>query len=203
MSANIRANKAAQVHENLRSSRGFKSNQGELWFDIEAKADRMEARSPSMAMSEIYEKKAATLEEYTRHFRAIEGQVGAVFLINGQVAGMDSFGKPDTFFKVFKKLIQSYALDAIDYLEPEREIKVSKTGVSDLIQSAQSAQIESRPSVGLGTDLRLESRKLNGFALALEDQFIHLAIFARPFNEIKRRVHSRMARFSERSRNQR
>jgi len=55
------------------------------------------------------------------------------------VVGLDSFGKPDTLPRVFKKLVQSYALDAIDFLEPDKEIKVSKTGVSDLIQSARPA----------------------------------------------------------------
>jgi hypothetical protein len=129
--------------------------------------------------------------------------VGAVFLINGNVVGLDSFGKPDTFAKVFKKLIQSYALDAIDYLEPDKEIKVSKTGVSDLIRSAQSAVPESRPSVGLGTDLRLESRKLTGFALALEDQILHLALFARQCSENRLSHYSRMTQFSNQSYNRR
>jgi len=201
MSGNLRARKAEQVHYNLRTNREYAANQGEIWNQISLKANRMEAHSPSMAMSEIYEKKAANLEEYTRHFRAIEGQVGAVFLINGNVVGLDSFGKPDTFAKVFKKLIQSYALDAIDYLEPDREIKVSKTGVSDLIRSAQSAVLESRQSVGLGTDLRLETRKITGFALALEDQILHLALFARQESENRTGHYSHMARFSNRSRN--
>jgi hypothetical protein len=156
-----------------------------------------------MAMSEMYEKKAANLEEYTRHFRAIEGQVGAVFLINGKEFGLDSFGKPDTFAKVFKKLIQSYALDAIDYLEPDREIKVSKTGVSDLIQSAQSAVLESRQSVGLGIDLRLETRKLTGFSLNMEEQILHLAVFTRQGSEKRTGHYSRMARFSNRNHNRR
>ena len=44
---------------------------------------------------------------------------------------------------------------------------MSKTGVSDLIQSVLSAVLETRPSVGLGTDLRLDSRKVTGSALAL------------------------------------
>jgi hypothetical protein len=30
--------------------------------------------------------------------------VGAVFLINGEVVGMDAFGRPETFSKVFTKL---------------------------------------------------------------------------------------------------
>jgi hypothetical protein len=47
--------------------------------------------------------------------------VGAVFLINGKVVGLDSLGKPDTLSKVFKKLVQSYALDAIDFLDRTHE----------------------------------------------------------------------------------
>jgi len=197
----IRAQKAQQVQYSLRQSREFRANQGAIWDEISEKADRMEARSPSMAMSAIYERQSGSVEEYTRHFRPIEGQVGAVFLINGRVVGLDSFGKPDTLSKVFKKLVQSYALDAIDFLEPDKEIKVSKTGVSDLIQSARSAGLESRPSVGLGTDLRLDSRKITGFALALDGQVVHLSVFDRPKNEQEGRRFSRMGSFSNRRRN--
>jgi hypothetical protein len=201
MSANIRANKAAQVHENLKASLGYRSNQGEIWSEIHEKASRMDALSPSMAMSRIYELNTATLEEYTRNFRTIEGQVGAVFLIDGKVVGMDSFGKPETLAKVFKKLLESYALDAIDSYDPQKEPKALKSQVTDLLKSTQTAQVESRPSVGLGTDLRLESRKLTGFALALEDQILHLAVFAQQGSENRTGHYSHMARFSNRSRN--
>ncbi len=47
--------------------------------------------------------------------------------------------QPDTLARVFRKLVQSYALEAIDFLEPDKEIKVSRTGASDLIQSARPA----------------------------------------------------------------
>ena len=43
--------------------------------------------------------------------------------------------------------------------------------------AAASAKAESRPSVGLGMDLRLESEKLVGFALVHEGQMVHLCIF--------------------------
>jgi hypothetical protein len=201
MSANLRANKAVQVHENLKSLVGFRSEQGEIWDEIEEKANRMKAKSASMAMSHIYEVNKATLDEYTRNFQVIEGQLGAIFLIDGQVVGMDSFGKPETFSKVFKKLLESYALDAIDQYNPQEEGKVSKSKVTDLIKSVRSAEIEIRPSVGLGQDLRLESRKLNGFALALEDQILHTAVFARTSQNKEGVPQSRMARFSNRSRN--
>ena len=57
-----------------------------------------------------------------------------------------------------------------------KEIKVFRTGVSDLIQSARSAGLEYRHSVGLGTDLRPYSRKVTGFALALDGQVVHLQL---------------------------
>jgi hypothetical protein len=75
----IRAQKAQQVEYSLRQSREFRSDQGAIWDEISEKADRMEARSPSMAMSAIYERQSGRVEEYTRHFRPIESQVGAVF----------------------------------------------------------------------------------------------------------------------------
>jgi hypothetical protein len=63
----------------------------------------------------------ASLEEYTRNFRPIEGQVGAVFLIDGKVVGIDGFGKPETFSKVFRKLLESYMLDTIYQYNPQKK----------------------------------------------------------------------------------
>jgi hypothetical protein len=58
--------------------------------------------------------------------------------------------------------------------------------------------IESRPSVGLGMDMRLASRKLTGFALSQEDQILHLAVFAKASQRKKGEPLSGMARFSKR-----
>ena len=52
--------------------------------------------------------------------------MGAVLLIDGKVVGLDSFGNPETFSRVFKKLLESYALDAIDQFNPQIEVKVQK-----------------------------------------------------------------------------
>jgi hypothetical protein len=59
-------------------------------------------------------------------FRLIDSQVGAVFMINGRVVGLDAFGKPGTFSEVFKKRLESYALDAIDWYDPDKGHKTLK-----------------------------------------------------------------------------
>ena len=100
-------------------------------------------------------------------------------MINGKFAGTDAFGKPGTFSKVFKKLLKSYALDAIDWYEPDKEHKALKSEVTKFQKAALAASTEGRASVGLGTDFRMESKKVTGFALALDEQLLHISIFAR------------------------
>ena len=72
-----------------------------------------------------------------------------MFLINGKIVGLDSFGKQTTFSKVFKKLIESYALDAIDWLEEEKKTKKkaegSGDGVSAFLESIRKADAAEQP----------------------------------------------------------
>jgi len=114
MSCGLRARKANQVKYSLKNRGNFSADQNEIWNDVSALASDLNAESPSMAMSEIYRKEAPSIQKYVKNFDLTDSQVGAVFMINGKVAGMDCFGKPETFSKVFEKLVESYALDAID-----------------------------------------------------------------------------------------
>jgi hypothetical protein len=200
MAAHLRAMKSEQVHHSIRTSDDYYSDQAAIWREISRKARRMRAESPTMAMSEIYEKKRAALNGYINHFRLVEMQVGAVFMINGKVVGLDCFGKPETFSKVFRKLVESYALDAIDWQEQGRSGKALKSEVTKFLWAASAASVESRPSVGLGTDYRLESYNLTGFALAHEDQVLHFSVFVRRNGHREERYSSKMQRFSSRRR---
>lgn len=200
MSSNLRAMKTEQVNYSVRSSGEFRADQGAIWDGIAEKAVRMEAASPTGAMAAIYDKERPSIREYVKHFSLINSQIGAIFMINGKVVGLDAFGKPGTFSKIFKKLLESYALDAIDWYDPEKDYKALKSEVTRFQKSALSAKAETRPSVGLGIDFRLESRKVTGFALALDDQLLHLSIFARVDGQDKH-ADSRIERFSRRRRN--
>ncbi|MHC5077207.1 MAG: ARPP-1 family domain-containing protein [Planctomycetota bacterium] len=200
MAPMMRAAKARQVNFSLRQSGDFRSDQGAIWNQISAKASRRKAESDSMAMAEIYKKDQSNIHDYLQNFTIIDSQIGAIFLINGKVVGMDCFGKPETFEKTFKKIIESYALDAIDWFDSKAESKTSKAKVRNFVKTANEAQVETHPSVGLGTDCRLDSKKCTGFALAHEDQVVHLSVFARESGGKKTKPFSRMQRFSGRRR---
>ncbi|MBW1999658.1 MAG: hypothetical protein JRJ29_17060 [Deltaproteobacteria bacterium] len=202
MSPSLRAMKSEQVQFSLRSSGDYMSNQSAIWDEISEKASRRGVESPSMAMADIYEKDRPSIQEYVRHFKLIDSQVGAIFMINGRVVGMDSFGKADSFSKVFNKLVESYALDAIDWFDTGKEHKALKSAVTDFMKVSRSSPIETRPSVGLGTDCRIESNKTSGFALVLDNKIIHLSVFSRSGTGRNRnRRTSRMERYAQRRRN--
>jgi hypothetical protein len=201
MSSELRNIKCEHVNYSVRSVGEFRSDQGAIWEGIADKAARMEAPSPSGAMAAIYEKERPSLEEYVKDFHLIDSQVGAIFMINGKVAGMDAFGRPDTFSKVFKKLLESYALDAIDWYEEGKEYKALKSEVTKFRKAADAAGSEGRAGVGLGTDYRIESRKVTGFTLALDDQILHLSVFARPDGRNGENRTSRMGRYTQRREN--
>ena len=200
MAAQLRARKSEQVHRSIRRSDGFRSDQSAIWEEISSKAARMEVDSPTMAMAEIYKKKSLLLADYVDHFRLVDMQVGAVFMINDKVVGLDTFGKAETFDEVFRKLIESYALDAVDWSERESSGKTLKSKVTKFLWAASNATVECHRPVGLGTDMRLESRTLTGFALAHEGKILHLSVFARSNGSRDVRYTSRIQRFSSRRR---
>jgi hypothetical protein len=182
MSSKIRASKADQVKCSLRASGRFASDQGAIWGEIQDLVQGFDVKSPSTAMADIYRKERPALSEYTREFSPVDQQVGAVFVINGRIAGMECFGKPETLEKAFGKLVESYAIDALEAEKKEGELRAgSRIAVEGLVKGVHECRVESRPSVGVGIDCRLESDGVTGFAFVHDGQLLHLSVFGRSY----------------------
>ena len=194
----LRAMKAQQVHFSMKESGNFRSDQGAIWNEISAKASRRKAESGSMAMAEIYKKERPAIDDYLKNFKMLELQIGAIFQINGNVAGIESFGKSDTFEKTFKKIVESYALDAIDWYDSKFDKIGSQAKVVAFLKTIKTVQADSHQSVGLGTDYRIDSKKCTGFALAFDELVLHLSVFARTSNGERFGPSVRMQRYSTR-----
>jgi hypothetical protein len=177
--ATARASKSRSVSANLHAFQAPRSDQQEVWSNISAKSLRMEANSPTAAMSEMYEKKSGDLESFVEKFEGVDKQLGFVFLIDGVVAGLDLFDAPETLRKLMPKLVKSYALDALD--THARRLKPSGHEDSDsaekFIGSVKEARMTAFPSVGMGEDYRPPNGSVTGGALVIEGRLIHLGVF--------------------------
>ncbi len=165
------------VRTSLRRDQGFRSDQNTLWEQISAKGERLHTESATGAMADIYQKEEPRLSEYERAFRLTDAQVGAVFGVNGKILGAECFGFKHTFAGFFKKLIRSYALDAIDWFEQESPSKATAEKARAFMESVGTADTEVRNSLALGHDFRLESDFLTGAALAFNEKVLHLSVF--------------------------
>jgi hypothetical protein len=170
----LRRETTRQVKEGLRARGRPVADQGRVWANIADVAAEMSSSSPTGAMHDIYRQQSASLADYERAFPVVEGAVGIAVAIAASLAGLDAFDQPTTAARLWNKLVRSYALDALRSPEggaPDGGV------VSDFLASIVSARIEQYPSPGLGTDLRLESKAVEGSALVYQDVIVHLVAF--------------------------
>jgi hypothetical protein len=203
MYARGRAAKSGQVSMSLRSGHS-RSNQSEVWRDISEKAERMSVASETQAMSDIFESRGEKLAEYLTKFETVEHQVGAMFEIDGAVAGLDLFDKETTLSTVLPKLVRSFALDAVEVSAAQKK-EASAERAAQFVGLMTEAVVERFPAAGLGEDLRLTGRAVSGGALNVDGAIVHLYAF--PVQSVRNsdapdRLHSRIRRASMRRRTQ-
>lgn len=171
-----RARKMASVSDSMASSGSRRSNQGEVWADIDMKFSRMEMSSDTSAMADMYVATDSTIQDYVDAFKATDTQIGAFFYLNENLVGFDLFDRPETFSRLFQKLLRSYAIDAVEeVVEPEASPSVARA--ESLLASLESAEWRCYPAVGLGTDYRLQSPQLTAASLVVGDVVVHASGF--------------------------
>lgn len=175
-----RARKMREVNASMNAGRARRSDQGRVWSEIDEKAERMQARSSTSAAAEMYNVHRASLDEYLDAFHVEEGQVGTVFMIEGHNHGIDLFDSSTAAVAMHPKLVESYALDAIDFGKDgkgEETDEMLMTRANTFLKQIADAQKQPFAAIGMGKDLRFEGEELTGGALEVDDQCVHLCAF--------------------------
>jgi hypothetical protein len=195
-SPNLRQGVQQDVMYSIRSGQGYRADQGKVWRSIEAKSLRMNVRSETGAMSDIYESYEDQLRHYTEKFSLAENQKGILVMINGQIIGLEIFDSPENLGKYFEKMIHSYALDAIDLAGQKQQADRNKLDPKAWLEEITEVPLMIQPSLDLGQDLRIESDKIIGSGLLNEDKLLYLSVFVKGDEQGK--PGSRMVRASRR-----
>jgi hypothetical protein len=177
--AHYATGRAMKLHQVTRSMEAFgerRADQGAIWADIDEKAARMSAHSETHAAAAMYDQAREALDQFQARLEPLPSQVGAVFAINGAIVGLELFDSPETWRKSMRKVVESYGLDALD-----RRDAVAARPRSDpkrFLRAVCRAEAKAFPAVGLGEDLRLESPRLAGAALTVDQEVVHLLAYA-------------------------
>ena len=179
-----RAKRMAQVSQSIAYSGSRMSDQSAVWADIAEKSARLHSTSATSAMEQMFTDHSVSIDRYVAGCSPVEGQIGALFAIDGRIVGFDLFDDAATCRKLLPKLVRSYAVDAIDRWsesDSSKENRPVRRPIAPLVQgffAATAAAPQQRlPAVGLGEDIRLSANGLVGAALVLDDRVVHLSAF--------------------------
>lgn len=175
--ASARAMKLAHVTESMAADGTRRADQHAVWAHIADKAARLEGLSDTQAAAAMYDRVQPSLEELVRAFESAPTQVGSVFAIGERVVGLEVFDSPHTWHKQAAKVIRSYGLDALD----SGAFSGYAQGPREFIDALTSCATRTSPAIGLGTDIRFESKGLAGAALVLDGTVVHAVAFAANF----------------------
>jgi len=152
------------------------SDQGEVWDDIDKKAEAMRTRSRTRSMDDMYENWEHQLEHFVDNLRPIKNQVGSIFLINGELKGLEIFDSASLFNHFYNKIIKSYAIDALEKMHA-RQRQIQLSNISSFLNDVKESDFNAYKAIGLGSDIRLSSTSLNLAGLEIENNMIHFLAF--------------------------
>jgi hypothetical protein len=176
MYASARRDKLGHVSRALASSSGRSkhADQSAVWSEIAEKSARMDARSETGAAAAIYERRRDSLDDIIASMTPAERQVGAIFTIRGEIAGLDAFDSPRTWTRAMPKLLRSYGLDSLDDA-------IGGGGATpapeQFVRTVSALPCKVYPGVGQGQDLRFEGGGITGAALDTTGGIVHAVAF--------------------------
>ena len=176
-SSALRRLMAAKVAVSRERGGGFDADQAEVWDGVRARLYRSGTRSASHDYSDYVETRRRDLDELRGAFHTEPGQVGFVAAIGSAVEGLEAVGDPAVFESVFPRLLEAYAIDAIDQALLDRpEARPVFDAPETFLEAVAGSPVRAGASLGHGTDLRLGGGSVGGCALWSEGM-VHLMAF--------------------------
>lgn len=177
-----RAMENRAVNENIRYSRVARGNQRGVWHDIEMKSSRMNAESPTAASDQMYVSSGARSRKHVNSFKHQKKQIGSVFLVDGEVSGIDLYASETTHERMLPRVVRSYSLDAIDSLAGaqytgEADPTTAKAAAQAFVQRLMKAAASPFDGLAEGQNMRFDAADLTGSALVYEGRVLHLSAF--------------------------
>jgi hypothetical protein len=178
LSTSLRRKMAGKVAAARATGRGFVADQHEVWNGISERIARSKIRSRTQAYADYRASRKSDLESLLEGFRLIDGQVGFIASISGEITGLEAIGRPDVLAADYRTLLRSYGIDAIDaeLFPADDETGRRFKSPEALLQTLAQADWTRSRSLGAGDDLRVQGHGLSGCALVHED-VVHMSVF--------------------------
>ncbi len=171
------------------------ADQGEVWNQVAAEQERLEAPSATGALQSVQESKEVQeqMEPYKRALSDLPLDVGkargVVACVGRDIIAADLFGSRAVFAQLWPKLLNSYVIDAVGRDVGGRAPDAVR--IKQWLLHVADAERSFKRTPGVGTLCQLSGRSLMGAALLYEGGVVHMELFAKegpevvPFNRLE------------------
>lgn len=172
--------------------RAYPVDQGGVWDEVQSFEMCHGTQSPTSSADEAYRVVRDRLGEPIE-FTCPRDCSGIAVTIDGRLAGIECFDRPDTMEKVFPRLIQSYVSEAMlrqvisrgrkrtgtrgsaddTGADVEENHPLAAAAVESFLRDVAASKVTSAAGVGMGEDLRAQASDWSAAVLAYEKSGLH------------------------------
>ncbi len=171
----LRALTSTSIYQSLSKGRGFEVDQHSIWKEIDRKQTTLKIHSQTGSMHDTFTQlkdEIAHFSEYTPK----EDQLGFLALTNRRILCADIFLNPELFRKFMKKLLISYAIDALEDTSTPGSFNM-ENGKDFFSAIITVKKIKKFAGVAKGEEWRFKERGILGKALVHGERIYHLSAF--------------------------
>jgi hypothetical protein len=172
----LRNKKMKAVQRNRAEGGRAESDQGEVWNEVQACLNKVDARSETTSLTDGFLASEKRLEEYRHEFSLPKEAAGVLVAKGTHVIGMDLFDSSATLQAMWHRLRDAYLFDALGDNRKGRATsrKAAQAFLDHVAASARPRQF----ALGLGEELEIAGDDLVGGALTYSGQLCHVAAFS-------------------------
>jgi hypothetical protein len=171
----LREKKLRSAQRNRALGYEARSDQGEVWGEVDMKLHEMNAFSPTSDLVEASQKSDRKIEDYRRTIELPDGSCGFVAARGREIVGLDLFDSPVTMKKLWKRLGDSYFVGALG--ETDEPLEATRDLAEEFLASVVEKLSPALEQPELGVELELASEEISGTALWHDGAVCHLAAF--------------------------
>jgi hypothetical protein len=156
----------------FKKKQGHRSDQQEVWNEVDRQMECLAACSPTGAMADTYKQYERQLGEYIQHLPYVDGATGLAIGIGKRIASVDLFDKAPTCHEVWNRLLTGVIIDALE--EQSVTEKADWAEVEIALNALRNAPWQRTTAVGIGDEYRFKTNgHLFGSALLVGDIVVH------------------------------
>ena len=146
-----------------------------VWAEIDERLAHTGALSATSAIADVHDVERPRIDAIAEAFPLVDGQCGAILAVGGELC-LDAVSRPDAWARLWPKIRRGYLLDGLGHLDDE---PTAGAAIVRFAESVEATPRSTRPSPGLGDDIRLHGADVAGSGLVLDGETIQLSAYTR------------------------